>query len=89
MRVLTLIAVCITLSSCGLAVRTLEFLSPTFETMQEEARRDSGDEKTIQEFQNLLNDGWELFLYEGNKIVLIKDTPDGRLIKDVFGVLND
>lgn len=89
MRLLILLALSICLTGCGLTMRVLEFVSPTFEEMQDEARRDAGDQKTIEEFQALLDDGWELFLYDGDKIVLVKQSPDGLLIKDVFGVLND
>ena len=89
MRLLILLSLIVSLTGCGLTIRALEFMSPTFEEMQEEARRDSGDQKTIEEFQALLEDGWELFLYDGDKIVLVKQSPDGLLIKDVFGVLDD
>lgn len=89
MRILITVLLAVSFSGCGLAMRTLEFISPTFEELQNEARRDSGDADTVREFQALLEDGWRLFLYDGDKIVLVKDSPNGLLIKDVFGVLND
>jgi len=89
MKTLTCIILSISLMGCGLAVRTLEFVSPNFEDLQEERKVDNGDQETVDEFQALLSEGWELFLYEGNKVVLVKQSPDGLLIKDVFGVLDD
>lgn len=88
MKKVLIVSFCLIFSGCGLAVRALEFASPTFEKMQE-ARRQESDLEQVDEFRQLLDDGWRLYLHEGKMVVLVKDTPDGLLIKDVFGNLND
>lgn len=42
----------------------------------------------LSDMKYFLTDGWEFYLYH-NKLVLIKYTPSGMLIKDVFKVLED
>lgn len=87
-KCLVLLLIAVMLSGCGLAIRALEFASPTFEELREERHNNDG-QVMVDKFQRLLSDGWRLFLYDGNKIVLVKDSPDGLLIEDVFGVLDE
>jgi hypothetical protein len=39
------------------------------------------------DFQHLLENGWEFYLYDG-KLVLVKYEADRMLLHDAFGVLN-
>lgn len=41
------------------------------------------------DLQALLRDNWEFYIYEEDKVILIKHTETGMLINDVFGVLDD
>jgi hypothetical protein len=88
-KLLLFITIVFSLSGCGIAMRALEFASPTFEELMEEQRQDNTEQDVVGEFQSLLDDGWELFLYRGEKIILIKDTEEGFQIKDIFGVLDN
>jgi len=44
-----------------------------------------GDRK-VAIMQDLLRQGWELSVHDG-KVLLIKNTPEGLLVEDVFGVI--
>ena len=77
-RSLILSVICILLSGC-----TYSYLE-SFLLSQEDQHK----EETV-DLPALLRDGWDFYLYKDNKVVLIKHTETGLLVKDVFGVLND
>ena len=55
--------------------------------LSQEIEEDIEDNKI--DLPSLLQSGWEFYVYEENKVILIKHTNSGLLINDVFGVLND
>ena len=42
----------------------------------------------VENLQVYLENGWELFLYEDRKLILVKEADQGLLIKDIFNVLD-
>jgi len=46
------------------------------------------EEDRVQVFQDLLKQGWRIQVYK-QKVLLIKETPDGFIINDVFSILKD
>lgn len=48
---------------------------------------DDGNQKVLV-FQDLLKQGWEIQIVDG-KTVLVKQTDEGLLIQDVFGIMED
>ena len=73
MRIFIYLALIIVLSSCSTIL---------------ENNLDSQPEYSyeIEEFQQLLQQGWNIYIYEG-KVVLTKIDNNSLLIKDVFNVL--
>lgn len=48
---------------------------------------DDGNQRVLV-FQDLLKQGWKIEVVNG-KVVLVKQTEDGLLIQDVFGVMEE
>jgi hypothetical protein len=80
---LFLVLVCsICLSGCSI-VRLTDML------LDDYRYRDVEERNAEINLKSLLEDGWQFFIYKENKVLLIKYTDTGMLIKDVFGVLNE
>jgi hypothetical protein len=74
------------LTGCMTIGPLLEEISPHYAELMEEQRKQSGPDE-VQQFQKLLREGWELYLYNDSKLILVKYTDDRLLINDVFGGL--
>ena len=86
MRLLTVLLLSLFLSGC------IGLMDTGFSMIEEglnPEKSDGTNSNEVQNFQPLLEDGWDLYIYDG-KVVLIKDSPSGGLnILDVFNVLNE
>ena len=78
-RILILL-MCLTLSGCA--------LTRLSELIEESTTEEVMTVEDLSDMKYYLNDGWEFYLYH-SKLVLIKHTPSGMLIKDVFKVLEE
>jgi len=87
-RLAFLIFIFIFFSGCATLSPLLEEISPSYLDLMKEQRKLNEPDK-VQKFQILLRDGWELFIYDEDRLVLIKHTNSGLLINDVFGVLTE
>ena len=76
----------IAVSGCTTVGTVLETLSPTYAGIAEENRKRLEPDEVVT-FQKLLNEDWDLYVTEDGKLILVKYTETGLLIRDVFGVL--
>jgi len=76
-----MLSICSTLSSCSAILGVLE-------SRTEEKLDFAKKQNKVEEFQDLLKQGWEIFVHD-DKVILIKQTPDGTLVNDVFSLLNE
>ena len=83
-RLFLLIWICASFSGCSI----LSTLSPTLGEFMVEAEENQQAFTDAQFLQQYLEDGWEFFLYDDSKLVLIKHTESGMLVKDIFQVLD-
>jgi len=58
------------------------------EEVQEQEEQSIVTENRVEVFQDLLKQGWKIQVYK-NKVLLIKETPEGFIINDVFSVLKE
>lgn len=73
------------LSGCAISQGLLGLLGEQPDTEQLGL---SEEDSSIEVFQDLLKQGWKIQIYK-EKVLLIKETPDGFIINDVFSVLKE
>lgn len=81
---LKLFLVASVLQGCAVASIVDGLLEEAEETQEESIVT----ENRVEVFQDLLKQGWKIQVYK-NKVILIKETPEGFIINDVFSVLKE
>lgn len=82
--ILKLSIIAFVLQGCALT----RIVDGLLEEVQEQEEQSIVTENRVEVFQDLLKQGWKIQVYK-NKVLLIKETPEGFIINDVFSVLKE